>query len=99
MLQRDVSKLTALKRLDFTSNQLKEIPSSLLDCISLEDVDFSSNRNIRNVPAKAFTDLELLKWMCKHNKMQEQVVAELVRYSVDGRCFSHFEHRKRATRS
>ena len=80
-LQSDVRKLTALKKLDLTSNQLRSIPSSLIDCVSLEEVDLTGNRSVSNVPPKAFTDIELLRWMCKHNKMQEAVVAELVRTS------------------
>ena len=68
VLPPQVGKLTVLRVLQCQNNKLSTIPPELGDLLSLDDVDFTNNPDIDNVPAQLLNDTNMIVWICRHNK-------------------------------
>lgn len=67
-LPESIGELKLLKKLHVRKNRLSLIPFNLSLCISLEEVDFSENPDITNVPEKHLRDVRLIVFLCGHYK-------------------------------
>jgi len=77
ILPSEIGKLTVLRILQCQNNKIKTIPPELGDLLSLDDVDFTNNPKIDNVPAQLLNDTPMIVWICRHNKMHRDQVEEL----------------------
>jgi Leucine-rich repeat (LRR) protein len=76
-LPASLGELAVLRVLHVQNNRLEELPPELANCLSLEDINATGNKDIANVPQKVLGDTHLILWQCKHNLKQKRTVHEL----------------------
>ena len=79
----NIGNLKLLKKIDVKNNDLSLIPFDLCLCVSLEQVDFSGNPRIENVPKKYLSDARIILYICGHFRTCSSRILHLEKLIAD----------------
>ena len=76
LLPPTLGNIPTLRVLKASNNHLREVEPQICRCLALEEVDVQGN-DTENVPNELRGNTNMILWLCKRDKAQRQLVADL----------------------